>query len=720
MATMEQEFPPLFGLDSQQVHVLSAFAATIIAPLTTEEETRLISNVQSVKGEKLSVDKTRAYAQMSGGTLQVATEMVKYLYSVAYPDQLRDFERVMWLLSKRMGSVILANSTVSFVEMPRQDRERVILSLINSRLTPLRALMVSILSLTGVSAYGMPRNADGSRNDFLDLMKYPEHPKMLRDVPPATEIWRPVFCEFETNQDETAIEMTCDVVIVGSGAGGGVVAAELAGAGHNVIVIDKALYTHPTDFPYREKESFELLYDRAGALCSRDGSIRMMAGSVWGGGTTVNWSACLALAGKVREEWATDYDLPFFVSREFSETVDIISERAGISASAIKHNASNTLLKEGMRRMGITSADVAQNTARHTHECGHCTFGCPYGEKQSSLLTFLRDAAETGNTRFVQGCHVERVLHQDGRAIGIIGSVTTAPNAEPRAIKINAKRVIVSAGSFHSPTLLRKSGLRNPHIGRHLRLHPSTHVFGVFQNSEKPINTYKGSILTVVATEDKRGDEYGSKIEICAMHPGMYSSCIPWRGAENHKRLMSLYDRVVPVVVITRDSDATKGSVALEPHGEGRVDYSVAYKDQVTVADGVILGIKAMIAAGATEVFTNQIGVEPFVVDPLDASNTLSSPRFQKYLKQVRAYGFPPTWVPMFSAHQMGTCRMAGSPKKGACDPNGRVWELHDLYVADASLFPTASGVNPMLTVMTIAHHVAQQVKKSLIASPNL
>lgn len=406
-------------------------------------------------------------------------------------------------------------------------------------------------------------------------------------------------------------------------------------------------------------------------------------------------SASLRLPAKIREEWATKYGLPYFLSRDYNNALDAVCDRAGVGSSAISHNKCNQLFMEGSRRLGMPHGVIPQNTAGKPHRCGFCVFGCPYAEKQGTHVTFLRDAAESGNARFVHGCTVDKVLRARGKAIGVKGTITDKDTGRSYPFVVNARKVVVSCGSLQTPTLLLRSGLRNPNIGRHLRLHPCTHVFGVFRDTEEAVKPWSGSIMTAVGTcsENVHGDGYGAKLECCAMHLSMYGTCIPWRSAEDHKTLLAQFDRIVPIVVIARDSDATDGQVKIDKTGAPRIHYAVAPKDQLSITAGVETGLKTLIAAGATEVFTNQLDVPPFVVNKENSANVLTSKEFGSYLDRVRRWGYRPTVSPLFTAHQMGSCRMAGDPSKGACNPEGQTWEVQGLYVADASLFPTASGV---------------------------
>jgi len=190
----------------------------------------------------------------------------------------------------------------------------------------------------------------------------------------------------------------------------------------------------------------------------------------------------------VREEWAKQ-GLPYFTSPGYQKSLDAIVERLGISDKFLKHNTANRLLLEGCHKLGYPTKDIPQNTGHQEHSCGWCGFGCRFGEKQGTMMTFLQDAKDFG-AQFMQDTFVERILIRKGKAIGVVGS------QNGRKVTIKANKVVVSAGSIHSPALLQRSGLKNKNIGKNLFLHPVSYVFGKF---EEEINCYEGSIMTAVS-----------------------------------------------------------------------------------------------------------------------------------------------------------------------------------------------------------------------------
>ena len=290
------------------------------------------------------------------------------------------------------------------------------------------------------------------------------------------------FMQFPPGDEPEIIDT--DVVIVGSGCGGGVCAKNLAEAGYRVIVVEKAYHYPPEHLPMSESDAGVHLFMNGGPDPSDDSSIAVIAGQAWGGGGTVNWSASLQTQQFVRQEWA-DAGLPFFTSSTFQDSLDRICHRMGVSTDHVEHGMNNSMLHEGARKLGYNAKVVPQNTGGNKHYCGYCTLGCGSAEKQGPVVSFLPDAAKAG-AQFIEGFEAHQILFEDQHgkktAIGVRGTwrsrdtnggVSGTDNTT-RSVVIKAKRVIVSCGTLQSPLLLLRSGLTNPQIGRNLHLHPGS------------------------------------------------------------------------------------------------------------------------------------------------------------------------------------------------------------------------------------------------------
>lgn len=288
------------------------------------------------------------------------------------------------------------------------------------------------------------------------------------------------FLQIPPGDEPETIET--DVVIVGSGCGGGVTAKNLAEAGHKVLVVEKGYQYSSRHFPMGFNEGLNSMFEASAATGTDDGTMGLFAGSTWGGGGTVNWSASLQTQGYVRQEWA-DAGLPFFTSFEFQRCLDRVCDRMGVSDEHQDHNFQNRMLLEGARKLGYAAKPVPQNTGGTGHYCGYCTMGCHSTGKKGPTESWLADAAKAGAT-FMEGFRVDKVLFDNTKggqvASGVEGTWTSRDSylglsgegARKRKVIIKAKKVVVACGSLQSPLLLLRSGLKNSQIGRNLYLHP--------------------------------------------------------------------------------------------------------------------------------------------------------------------------------------------------------------------------------------------------------
>lgn len=284
-----------------------------------------------------------------------------------------------------------------------------------------------------------------------------------------------------------------------------------------MIVVEKA-YHYPTQhLPMAEADAAIHLFMNGGMIQNDEGSVAVIAGQAFGGGGTVNWSASLQTQRYVREEWA-DEGLKFFTTSEFQNSLDRVCHRMGVSADHVEPSKNNQLLHEGARKLGYSVKPVPQNTGGKKHYCGYCTLGCGLAEKQGPVASFLPDAEKAG-AKFIEGFDAEKVIFENinGKhvATGVKGlwksrdsnGGVSGPNRTTREIHIKAKRVIVSCGTLQSPLLLLRSGLKNPHIGRNLHLHPG---------SSPPLLA-----LALVATDNLCSVSGSNRRDVCECHKSL-------------------------------------------------------------------------------------------------------------------------------------------------------------------------------------------------------
>jgi len=527
-------------------------------------------------------------------------------------------------------------------------------------------------------------------------------PPAFASLPPLHEEREPLAsARLRPPPGAGTVELNCDVVVVGSGVGGSVLSAEVCKAGFSVLMLEKAPLRPAASLSTQEPELYTDFYERGGlSYATEDGDLVVVAGAAFGGGSAVNWSCSLDPPHHVRTEWATEYGVSWAAGDGMAGALDAVKAALAVHTQGVEHSPSNAALLRGCQRLGYHAETAPQQGyALGGPEGGLCGAGYKGGERQGMTGSVLSDAAATGRFRFLAEARVERVLVEAGRAVGVVGDLRGRP------LRVSARLVVCAAGSLQTPLLLRRSGLNNKHIGRNLRLHPVSMMHGLFAER---MQLWEGAPMTTVSrvAENLDGKGYGVKLEVPWAFPMVVGGVIPFRGdAVEYKRLMLQLDRSMLIIALNRDSGAG-GSVEEDERGWPRVHYTTSSRDRAHLLQGLAYAAQILVAAGATEIRWGDPELPPYHVTPAGAAD----PGLQAWLKRLAGLGLQQHKGGLFSAHQMGTCRMAGNPSLGAARPSGETWEVGDLYVCDTSTFPTASGSNPMVTCSAVAHVIAQHV----------
>ena len=423
----------------------------------------------------------------------------------------------------------------------------------------------------------------------------------------------------------------------------------------------------------------------------------ILAGSTLGGGTTINWSASFRTPNNVLHEWSKQYGISDFATPLYQNAMDSVSQRMSVNIEHGFVNPQNQIVEAGAEDLGYSHKPIPRN-ALECPNCGFCNLGCRYSKKQGTVRTYLQDAVQAG-ARVLVGTHVDKILVNSGNATGIEATVKSN-DRQYHQVMIHANAVVVAAGSLHTPAILLRSGLTNPHIGRNLHLHPTTVTYGIY---EKAIRGWDGPIMTRYVDEFKNldGRGYGCILETAPINPAVGAATLSWADGLQHKRTMSQLRNLANIIVLTRDKGS--GRVSVDRKGQPIVDYTLDPWDAQHMMRGVLETIKIHAANNAREIGAPY--AYPLTWHPDDS--------LDNYLREVSRHPLTPNSFALFSAHQMSSCRMADSPTLGAITPNGETFEVKNLYVADGSVLPTASGVNPMLTIMSTAYMIAGYIKSA-------
>jgi len=490
-----------------------------------------------------------------------------------------------------------------------------------------------------------------------------------------------------------------DVVVVGSGAGGAVVAARAAQAGLDVLVLEMGDYRNESDFRQIDSLGAEMFL-RRGSLWSDSGQMGVLAGSTLGGGTVINSMVCLRTPDRIRQSW-TDSGLDGLDGPEWDKHVDAVWSRIGVNTDATRYNANTRAMVTGLASQGYAHERLPRNAARDDESslCGFCNAGCQRGHKRTTLHTYLDDAVRAG-ARVLVGAHADRVLSQDGVARGVAVTVQTPVGA--RSVTVEAPHVVVAAGGIESPALLLRSGIGGPAVGKNLTLHPAWIVTGVY---EEPVEAWHGQIQSAVSFDLTQVESGGGfLVESLALNPGTWAGQSPFvdgRTTRDQLRRLPFFATWHGV-----SHDHGSGEVHLE---DGRaavrwsldddVDHRIAVRAHVELA-------QMHRAAGATEIFT-------FHWSDL---RWREGEDFEAYLDQLRAA--PVDDHTAFSAHQMSACRLGSDPATSVADGRGQLHDTRGVWIGDGSGLPTAPGVNPMVTIMALAERTAEELVRQAAPLP--
>jgi choline dehydrogenase-like flavoprotein len=545
--------------------------------------------------------------------------------------------------------------------------------------------------LTFLFFYGLPD--ESGHNPNWDAIGYPGPLS-----PPPSPEQAPKTIAVEQLDGPTAT-LQADVCVVGSGAGGGVIAAELQRAGSSVVVLEMGQYRNESDFKQLELPGMFELYLGGGICTSEDGSIAILAGSTLGGGTVVNYMNCIRTPEHIRREWA-EMGVEGIDQPAYEEHIDAIWQRLGVNDTATSQNRTHKKLIQACDQLGYSHRALTRNTDVSCEDpsvCGYCFAGCQKGCKQSTMKTFLQDAADAG-ARFVVGARAECILTRDGRAAGV-QAVITREDGSTTALTVDAQTVVVAAGAIESPALLLRSGIGGPAAGKHLRLHPASLVGGVY---EQPIEGWIGQIQSALSDQFKACEgEHGFLIEATTVAPAIVAMSLPWEDGVAHKEFLAgKLAHVAPFISVARDHG--EGQVVLDAHGRAVTRWS--FDDELDARmfrRAMVELAKLQRAAGAKEIIT-------FYQQP--ALTWSEGEDFEEFLAQIERGSLQANDIAAFTAHQMGSCRMGSDPAESVADGRGELHDCKGVWIGDGSAFPSAPGVNPMISIMSLAHRTAANI----------
>ncbi len=507
---------------------------------------------------------------------------------------------------------------------------------------------------------------------------------------------------------EVPPRITCDVAIVGSGAGAGITADLLTKAGLSVVIVEEGPLKSSSDFNQQESAAYPALYQESAARKTEDKAINILQGRCVGGSTTVNWTSSFRTPQATLDYWRSEFGLGAFDNDTLAPFFAQAERRLNIGPWLTPPNENNDLLRRGAAKLGIPAAAIARNV-KGCWNLGSCGLGCPTNAKQSMLVTTIPAALDRGATLLVE-TRAERFDFAHGKAQALLCAPVKA-NGAPASTgsgttTIVARHYVLAAGAITSPAVLLRSQAPDPHgrLGARTFLHPVVMSAGVM---EQKVEGWQGAPQTIytdhfLETQPIDGP-IGFKLEAPPLHPVIFASSVVGFG-QQQAELFRNFPNTHVLLALMRDGfhpEAPGGQVKLRSDGSPSLDYPLT----AFVMDGARRAMLAMaeiqFAAGARRVLPVHELAQPYE-------------SWAQAKAAINALPMKPLLTKVVSAHVMGGCGAAGTAKQGVTRPDGGHWQIDNLSVHDGSIFPTSIGANPQLSIYGITNRLAQGLAQRL------
>lgn len=498
---------------------------------------------------------------------------------------------------------------------------------------------------------------------------------------------------------------TVDVCIVGSGAAGAVLAKELGESGKRVVLLERGGYHEGKDMNQRDGDMIPLLWKNGGLNFDDTLRIAIAQGCCLGGSTIINDAVCFDTPLRVQEEWRNlGVD---FAEKEWSYHLNRVNNILHVSeVTEDELSRNNKMLREGANRIGLTDHRKNFRNCINCMQCGFCHLGCHYETKQNVLVTYIHQALQQpdSNMKVYCNCWVDKISHKDGIVEGVEGDFVDIDGKKTYRIRVNSKIVIISAGAIASTNLLLKNGISQSTTGNGLCLHPGIQVLGDFDyeikgNEGIPMAyTVHDFGVTRKTDETRKNSNYDGcefLLESIFLPLMQFSIALSGSGITQHRSLIQRFNNYTMAGIVVRDGNL--GTVSLTSTGRTSVTYEPGINELKALAKGTEILGKMWFALGAKRII-----IPHRVTSIIEREDDIS--------KMVNKIINDPKNLLLGSAHPQSGNKIGKSPDDSVVDSDCKVHGFKNLFVCDASVFPTAVGVNPQISVMTVASIIAARI----------
>ena len=504
--------------------------------------------------------------------------------------------------------------------------------------------------------------------------------------------------------------LEADVVIVGTGAGGGVSAEILSAAGLSVLMLEEGPLKSTHDFHMREAEAYPQLYQESASRKTLDKAITILQGRCVGGSTTVNWTSSFRTPAATLEYWRHEFGLGELAGDGLVPWFEMMERRLSISPWDSAANENNELLRRGAASLGIPTGVIRRNV-RGCLDLGYCGMGCPTNAKQSMLVTTLPAALDRGAT-LVTRARVQRVVARGGRVQHLQATALDSRGVHELAYRVvvRAQHYVLAAGAIGSPAVLLRSAIPDPWrvVGARTFIHPT--VISAALMTER-VNGYAGAPQSLYSDHFLESapidGPIGFKLEVAPLHPVLFGMTLQGFGAQ-HAALMREFAHAQVILALLRDGfhpDSPGGIVGLRRDGSPVLAYPLTPFLWDGVRRALLTMAEIQFSAGARKVYPVHEQAPGYT-------------SWREAKSAIAQLPLAPLLTRVVSAHVMGGCAMADDPRRGVVDARGRHFGVPNLSVHDASVFPTSLGANPQLSIYALAARNASLLARELTGHP--